>query len=45
MGVQVDISYGNMVGRTGVLMAVGKHRKVDSGFDMADGRVYGAGGV
>jgi hypothetical protein len=45
MGVQVVISYGNMVGRTGVLMAVGKHGKVDGGFDMADGRVHGGGGV
>jgi hypothetical protein len=45
MGVQVAISYGNMAGRTWVLMAVGKHGKVDGGFDMADGRVYGGGGV
>jgi hypothetical protein len=45
MGVQVDISYGNMAGGTGVLMAVGKHGKVDGGFDMADGGVYGGGEV
>ena len=45
MGVQVDISCGNMVGRMGMLMAVGKHGKVDGGFDMADGRVHGGDGV
>jgi hypothetical protein len=45
MGGLVVISYGNMVGRTGVLMAVGKYGKVDGGFDTADGRVYGGGGV
>jgi hypothetical protein len=45
MGVQVGISYGNMAGRTGVLMAVGKHGKVDGGFDMADGRMYGGDGA
>jgi hypothetical protein len=45
MGVQVDISYGNMAGRTGVLMAVGKRGKADGGLDVANGRVYGGGGV
>jgi hypothetical protein len=45
MGVHVVISYSNMVGRTGVLMAVGKHGKVDGGFGMADGRVHGGDGV
>jgi hypothetical protein len=45
MGAQAGIFYGNMVGRMGMLMAVGKHGKVDGGFDMVDGRVYGGGGV
>jgi hypothetical protein len=45
MGVQVEISSGNMAGRTGVLMAVGKRRKVDGGFDMADRSVYSGDGV
>jgi hypothetical protein len=45
MDVQVVISHGNMVERMGVLMAVGKHGKVDGRFDMADGRMYGGGGV
>jgi hypothetical protein len=45
MGAQVDISYGNMAGRTGVLMAAGKHGKVDGGFDMAEGIMHGGDGA
>jgi hypothetical protein len=44
-GEEVGMSYGNMLGRMGMLMAVGKHGKVDGGFDMADGRAYGGDGV
>jgi hypothetical protein len=45
MDVQVVISYGDMVRRMGMLMAVAKHGKEDGGFDMAVGRVYGGAGV
>jgi hypothetical protein len=43
MGVRWNMSYGNIVGRMGVLMVVEKSGKVDGGSGMADGRMYGGG--